>query len=106
MAQKLLGVLLLTPAVYGTMNITQAAAQYKVAAANSGLSQWAYLNATLGGRLGTGIPVSAPCFPVVNGKSATVDSVACAAVQQNYTDPLFRSNIFGAYMLVSAERLI
>jgi hypothetical protein len=88
---------------YGSANVSEAASQYKAAAAKSHLSQWDLLNATLGGRLEKGMPVSTPCFPVVDGKNVTVDSTACAAVQKGYTDPLFRASIFGAHMLASAS---
>lgn len=98
--QHPLFLLLLAPVAFA-IDISEAAAQYQAAAANSTLSQWAHLNATLGGKLAAGTPISAPCFPVVNGKNVTVDSAACAVVQQNYTKPSFRSGFFGAYMLVS-----
>lgn len=83
-------------------NVSESASQYKAAAAKSNLSQWDYLNATLGGRLEKGIPVSTPCFPIVDGTNVTVNDTVCAAVQKGYGDPLFRAPIFGAYMLVSA----
>jgi hypothetical protein len=92
--------LLVIGAAYGSMNVTEAASQYKAAAAKSNFNQWDFLNSTLGGRLAEGAPVSAPCFPVVNGKNVTVNSAACATVRKGYTNPLFRAPIFGAYMLV------
>jgi hypothetical protein len=88
--------------VYGSTNVSEAASQYHAAAAKSSLSQWDFLNSTLGGRLQKGTPLSTPCFPVVNGKNVTVNSAACAIVQKGYADPLFRTPIFGAYMLVSS----
>ncbi|KZP28938.1 FAD-binding domain-containing protein [Athelia psychrophila] len=100
--QHPLFLLLLAPVAFA-IDISEAAAQYQAAAANSTLSQWAHLNATLGGKLAAGTPISAPCFPVVNGKNVTVDSTACAVVQQNYTKPSFRSGFFGAYMLPQWE---
>lgn len=86
---------------YGSTPVSQAASQYRASAEKSHLSQWEFLNATLGGRLEKGTPVSSPCFSVVGGKNVTVDSNACAAVQKGYTDPTFRASIFGAYMNVS-----
>jgi hypothetical protein len=88
--------------VYGSANVSEAASQYQATAAKSTLGQWDFLNLTLGGRLQKSTPVSAPCFPVFDGKNVTVNSTACAVVQKGYADPLFRAPIFGAYMLVSA----
>lgn len=86
---------------YGSMNVSQVATQYRTVAARSNFNKWDFLNATLGGRLEKGTPVSSPCFPIVNGNKVTVNNTTCAAVQKGYTDPLFRAPIFGAYMMVS-----
>lgn len=91
--------------VHGSTNMLETASQYR-AAAKSHLNQWDFLNSTLGGRLERGMPVSTPCFPVVDGKKVTVNSTACAAVQEGYTNPLFRAPLFGAYMLVSSLSLL
>lgn len=88
-----------------TTSVLETASQYKVAAANSHLSQWDFLNLTLHGRLQKAIPVSTPCFPVFDGKNKTFNSTTCDDVQIGYTNPLFRAPIFGAYMLVSAQCL-
>lgn len=89
---------------YGSKNVSEAASQYKATAAQSNLGQWDFLNMTLGDRLQKSRPVSAPCFPVVDGKNVTMDSTACSAVQKGYTDPLFRTGVFGAQMLVCAPQ--
>jgi hypothetical protein len=89
--------------VHGSTTMLDTASQYRAAAAKSHLSQWDFLNSTLGGRLEKGMPVSTPCFPVVDEKKVTVNSTACAAVQQGYTNPLFRAPLFGAYMLVRSS---
>jgi hypothetical protein len=96
-------VALVTGIAYASTSVSEAALQYKVAAANSHLNQWHFLNLTLGGWLQKGTPVSTPCFPVVDGKNVAVNSTACVAIQMGYTNPLFRAPIFGAYMLVSAH---
>ena len=70
---------MISPA-YASTIVSEAAWQYKAAAANSHLSKWDFLNLTLGGWLQKGMPVSAPCFPVIGGKDVTVNSSACAAV--------------------------
>ena len=96
-------VALVTGIAYASSSVSEAALQYKVAAANSHLSRWHFLNSTLGGWLQRGTPVSTPRFPVVDGKNVTVISTACVAIQKGYTNPLFRAPMFGAYMLVSAH---
>jgi hypothetical protein len=97
---------LVTGIAYASItSVSEAASQYKVAAANSHLNQWDFFNLTLHGRLQKGTPVSTPCFPVFDGKNETVNGTACDDVQIGYTNPLFRAPIFGAYMLVSAQCL-
>lgn len=98
---SLLLVLFAVGIAHGSTGVLQSASRYRALAAKSKLSKWDFLNATLGGRLEAGIPVSAPCFPVVNGKNVAVNSTACAVVREGYTNPTFRAPIFGAYMLVS-----
>ncbi|KAI0707570.1 FAD-binding domain-containing protein [Cerioporus squamosus] len=61
------------------------------------------LNATVGGRLKAAVPFESPCFSTVEGDSVPVDSAACAEIQSSYTDPTFRVEHFGAYMLPQWE---
>ncbi|KAI0765219.1 FAD-binding domain-containing protein [Fomes fomentarius] len=61
------------------------------------------LNITIGGRLKAAVPFEAACFSTVQGKPTTVLPSACAALQANYTDPTYRVNHFGAYMLPQWE---
>lgn len=65
--------------------------------------KWSKLNETVGGKLYSALPVSAPCFHVVNGKNVSVDAKACQVVQDGYTSPAFRAPNFGAYMLPQWE---
>ena len=60
------------------------------------------LNSTVGGRLGTAVPFEKACFSIVEGQHVNVSAAACAALQANYTNPLYRVDYFGAYMLVSS----
>ncbi len=71
-------------------------------ATSSFLNAFDLLNITIGGRLKAAVPFEAACFSTVQGKPITVDPSACAALQANYTDPTYRVNYFGAYMLVSS----
>ena len=65
-----------------------------------GATTWATLNKTVGGRLHTAVPYSAPCFATVNNLTVGVDAAACSVVQSNYTDPLSRQPNFPATMFV------
>lgn len=76
-----------------------------VPASSISSSQWQTLNDTLGGKLRTALPFSAPCFSTVNGLNVSVDSEACSSVEANYTKPLYRVEQFGAYMLVSVRQV-
>ncbi|EMD34723.1 hypothetical protein CERSUDRAFT_116916 [Gelatoporia subvermispora B] len=67
------------------------------------LAQWHSLNQTVGGRLQPGVPVSSPCFSILNGQDAPPNPTACAAIQENYTNPVFRQEMFGAYMMPQWE---
>ena len=60
------------------------------------------LNVTVGGRLHTALPFERACFSIVEGKHVNVSEAACAALQANYTNPVYRVEHFGAYMLVCA----
>ena len=63
------------------------------------------LNITVGGRLKAAEPFEKACFSTVQGKPVTVDSSACSALQANYTNPSYRVEHFGAYMIVSLRSL-
>lgn len=67
--------------------------------------QWAALNASVAGRLQLSKPFELPCFSSFEGQPVSSDPEACATVQANYTDPMFRSKRFGAYMDVSTAAL-
>ena len=68
-------------------------------------SQWAALNTSVGGRLQLSRPFELPCFSSFEGQSVLPDLEACATVQANYSDPVSRSKLFGAYMDVSTVAL-
>ncbi|KDR75664.1 hypothetical protein GALMADRAFT_226306 [Galerina marginata CBS 339.88] len=73
-------------------------------ASAASLQQWNLLNFTVGGRLHTGTPFSQPCFSSsAGGVSDGTNADACAAVQTNYINRLFRSDHFGAYELPQWE---
>jgi hypothetical protein len=59
----------------------------------------AALNATVAGRVHTAKPVSAPCYTTFGGQLVGRDNASCAVVEANYTNPLFRVQHFGAYMV-------
>ncbi|KAI0711522.1 FAD-binding domain-containing protein [Earliella scabrosa] len=61
------------------------------------------LNITVGGRLKAAEPFEKACFSTVQGKPVTVDSSACSALQANYTNPSYRVEHFGAYMITQWE---
>ena len=58
------------------------------------------LNLTVGGRLQSAVPFEQACFSVLEGQHVNASSTACATIQANYTDPLYRVAHFGAYMAV------
>ena len=60
------------------------------------------LNVTVGGRLHAALPFERACFSTVEGKHVNVSEAACAALQANYTNPVYCVAHFGAYMLVRA----
>ena len=43
-------------------------------------------------------PFSLPCFSSYNGNPVTRDNAACAAIQENYSDPWMRTNSPNGYM--------
>ena len=61
------------------------------------------LNVTVGGRLHTALPFERACFSIVEGKHVNVSEAACATLQANYTNPVYRVEHFGAYMLVRTK---
>ncbi|KAJ7481642.1 FAD-binding domain-containing protein [Mycena latifolia] len=65
--------------------------------------EWKEFSNSLDGRLFTTVPLSAPCFPVVNGKNSTVDPEKCSEVQAGYTLADFRSVRYPAYMFPQWE---
>ncbi|KAJ3491203.1 hypothetical protein NLI96_g878 [Meripilus lineatus] len=71
--------------------------------AGASLRAWNDLNTTIGGRLHVGEPFEKACFSTFNGNPINPDASACSALQQNYTNPLFRVQQFGAYMLPQWE---
>lgn len=73
--------------------------------AGASLRAWNDLNTTIGGRLHVGEPFEKACFSTFNGNPINPDASACSALQQNYTNPLFRVQQFGAYMLVSSHQM-
>lgn len=76
------------------------ASQFERSSPSSNISLWDVLNSTVGGRLQSAKPVSAPCFSIFDGQDVAVDSAACAEVRNGYSSPEFRSPRFGAYMMV------
>ncbi|KAM5541134.1 hypothetical protein V8D89_005063 [Ganoderma adspersum] len=61
------------------------------------------LNLTVGGRLHSAVPFEQACFSTHEGQHVDVSSAACATIQANYTDPLYRVAHFGAYMATQWE---
>lgn len=68
--------------------------------AGQAFNVWQALNVTVGGKLYLGEPFEKPCFSTFDGSPINPDPAACVTIQQNYTDPSFRVQQFGAYMLV------
>ena len=60
-----------------------------------------FLNVSVGGRLHAATPFENACFSILQGQHVNVSAAACAALQANYTNPVYRVDHFGAYMLVS-----
>ncbi|KAJ7328364.1 FAD-binding domain-containing protein [Mycena albidolilacea] len=65
--------------------------------------EWKEFSNSLDGRLHSAVPVSAPCFPIVNNKTSTVDPEGCAVVRAGYTLADFRSSHYPAYMFPQWE---
>ncbi|CCM05083.1 uncharacterized protein FIBRA_07290 [Fibroporia radiculosa] len=66
-------------------------------------NELAKLNATLGGRLYFNAPWELPCFSEYNGEPVTPNATACAAIQANYTDPMYRVDFVGQSMMPQWE---
>ncbi|PIL34937.1 hypothetical protein GSI_02724 [Ganoderma sinense ZZ0214-1] len=71
--------------------------------ASSLSSAFAHLNAMVGGRLNLAVPFEQACFSVLDGQHANASAAACADLQANYTDPLYRVTHFSAYMFPQWE---
>ena len=63
-------------------------------------NEWASLNASVGGRLHLTEPLEVPCFSLFEGTQISPNVSECAVIQQNYTNPEFRSGYFGGFMNV------
>ncbi|KAI5115204.1 hypothetical protein M0805_002873 [Coniferiporia weirii] len=61
-------------------------------------ADWAGLNATVHGRLYTGIPYARSCFRGASGTGGSFHAGDCAVVQDNYVNRTHRRHDFGAYM--------
>jgi hypothetical protein len=73
--------------------IAVGAANAAVVAPSLTPATWAALNATLGGRLATGIPFARSCFSAVGQDvGGSYDPTACAAVKNGYTSDGESSN--------------
>ncbi|KUM66970.1 hypothetical protein ACN42_g59 [Penicillium freii] len=55
-------------------------------------------NVTVGGHVRLLTPFSLPCFSSYNGNPVARDDAACAAIQENYSDPWMRTNSPNGYM--------
>ncbi|KAI9751186.1 MAG: hypothetical protein M4579_006165 [Chaenotheca gracillima] len=64
---------------------------------------WGNLNQTVKGRLHAAKPFALPCFSSYNGQHTSSDATACDAVQKNYGNASFRSEVFSGYMESQAE---
>ncbi|KAJ7701763.1 FAD-binding domain-containing protein [Mycena rosella] len=65
--------------------------------------EWQEFSDSLSGRLHKALPLSAPCFPVVNGEKSTINPEECSVIQSNYTVADFRSVRAPAYMFTQWE---
>ena len=68
--------------------------------ASSLAAAFSRLNVTVGGRLHSAVPFEKDCFSTVEGQPANASAEGCAALQANYTNPLYRMANFAAYMAV------
>ena len=65
-------------------------------------SEWAALNASIGGRLyATGRPIGFPCFTSYNGTGKTPDIAACTDVMNKQNNGTFVATNYGGYFQVS-----
>jgi FAD/FMN-containing dehydrogenase len=61
-------------------------------------SDWAALNASVGGRLFSAEPFARPCFSVWEGQPVTPDAAQCAVIQDNYFNGSYRTNFYSGFM--------
>ncbi|PIL34928.1 hypothetical protein GSI_02715 [Ganoderma sinense ZZ0214-1] len=61
-------------------------------------SAFAHLNVTVGGRLNSAAPFEQACFSILEGQHVNASATACADLQANYHNPLYRVANFSAYM--------
>ncbi|KAF8725196.1 oxygen-dependent FAD-linked oxidoreductase family, partial [Rhizoctonia solani] len=67
-------------------------------------SEWGALNATLGGRLGRGVPFARDCFESVDfGVGPTAPGTQCSTVQAKYPDNAFRAQLYGPRQVTQWE---
>jgi hypothetical protein len=64
------------------------------------ISDWNALNASVNHRLYSASPFALPCFSDYNNNRHQIDPTACSAIQQGYTDSIFRSPFYGSQMQV------
>ncbi|KAI1789988.1 FAD-binding domain-containing protein [Ganoderma leucocontextum] len=95
---SLLPLLLALPGLFNTAHTTAVADLLDAASPSSLSSAFHRLNVTVGGRLHTAVPFENACFSILEGQHVNVSAAACAALQANYTNPLYRVDHFGAYM--------
>ncbi|KAI0061469.1 FAD-binding domain-containing protein [Artomyces pyxidatus] len=88
-------------ALLASVPLLTSAAAIRVAAVGS--NSWTQLNHTVGGRLHTALPFSAPCFSVINGQNVTPDAAACQQIQKNYSDTVYRASKFSSMMFPEWE---
>ncbi|CAE6373509.1 unnamed protein product [Rhizoctonia solani] len=59
-------------------------------------AEWDIFNATVGGRLGQGVPFARDCFSRVGpGVGPTVPGTDCGTIQSKYADNAFRAQLYG-----------
>jgi Tfp pilus assembly protein PilV len=87
----------------GLLSLSLLIASDAISAATVSSAQWQALNSSVGGRLGQGTPMTLPCFTEYNGLAVSNEQSACASIEVNGTNPIYRSEIFGAFMQVIAS---
>ncbi|CAE6392041.1 unnamed protein product [Rhizoctonia solani] len=67
-------------------------------------SEWGAFNATLGGRLGRGVPFARDCFESVDfGVGPAAPGTQCSTVQAKYPDNAFRAQLYGPRQVTQWE---